>query len=123
MLAPPPKEDTLQFWGGLWGDPKYFNREASWINTIDQEYAPMEFSQLSLADFTLALKKLPNWKSPDPDLISGFWLKKFYSLHGSFLYRFNEMLLGSSPIPQSLVTGRTVLIVKDHLKGNIPSNY
>jgi len=33
------------------------------------------------------------------------------------------MLLGSSPIPQSLVTGRTVLIVKDHLKGNIPSNY
>jgi len=33
------------------------------------------------------------------------------------------VLLGSSSIDQSLVTGRTVLIVKDPLKGSIPSNH
>ena len=33
--APPPKEDTLQFWGELWSVPKYFNKEASCLNTFD----------------------------------------------------------------------------------------
>ena len=34
---------------------------------------------------TGGLKKIvggmPNWKSPGPDLVQGFWLKNFSSLH------------------------------------------
>ena len=29
------------------------------------------------------LGRMPNGKSPGPDLVQGFWLKKFNSLHGS----------------------------------------
>ena len=25
--------------------------------------------------------RMPNWKSPSPDLVQGFWLKNFISLH------------------------------------------
>ena len=27
------------------------------------------------------LGRMPNWKSPGPDLVQGFWLKIFSSLH------------------------------------------
>ena len=27
------------------------------------------------------LGRMPNWKSPGPDLVQGFWLKNFSSLH------------------------------------------
>ena len=83
----------------------------------------MVFSHLDCDTFNRALKRIPNWKSPGPDFIHGFWLKKFNALHSAFLYYFNEVLSGTSSIDQSLVTGKTVLIVKDHSKGNIPSNY
>ena len=122
-LTPPPKEETLQFWSNLWSAPKYFNKKASWQDTMNQEFVPMAFSQLQHDDFIRALKRIPNWKSPGPDFICGFWIKKFYSLHGAFLYHFNQLLSGSSQIDPSLVVGRTVLIVKNPSKGNVPSNY
>ena len=27
------------------------------------------------------LGRMPNWKSPGPDLVQGFWLKSFSNLH------------------------------------------
>jgi len=67
--------------------------------------------------FSRALKRIRNWKSPGPDFIHGFWLKRFHALHNTTLMKCCWDHL------QSLVTGRTVLIVKDPLKGSIPSNY
>jgi len=118
-LAPPPKEDTLQFWSKLWSAPEFFNKQAS----VLIKAMPQWYSHLDCDIFNRALKRIPNWKSPGPDFIHGFWLKKFNALHSAFLYYFNEVLSGTSSIDQSLVTGKTVLIVKDHSKGNIPSNY
>ena len=122
-LAPPPFEETLKFWKNLWITPRSFNKNASWKEIVNRDYSPMAFSKLEREDFIRALKRIPNWKSPGLDFIYGYWLKKFHSLHGMFLYHFNELLSGSSPLDPSLVAGRTVLIVKNPSKGNVPTNY
>ena len=35
---------------------------------------------------------MPNWKSPDPDLVQGFWLKNFSSLHKRVRLQLKECL-------------------------------
>jgi len=84
----------------------------------------VSFSQLSFDDLNSELKRFPNRKSPGPDLlIYGIWLKKFTSLHSALLVNFNEILSEASTLDPKLATGRTVLIIKDLKRGNIPTNY
>ena len=102
--------------------PVHFNKTASWLSSVGRG-ANMSFSQLSFDDLNSALKRFPNWKSPGPDLIHGVWLKKFTSLYSALLVNFNEILSGPSTLHPKLATGRTVLIIKDSKRGNIPTNY
>ena len=83
----------------------------------------MSFTCLQFDDLFHVLKKIPNWKSPGFDLLHGFWLKQLSSLRGFLLYYFNAMLSGTTELDPGLVIGQTVLVIKDPVKGNIPSNY
>ena len=65
---------------------------------------------------------MPNWKSPGPDLVQGFWLKNFSSLHERISLQLKECL-DSGFVPSWLTTGRTSLLQKDNSKGNLASNY
>ena len=65
---------------------------------------------------------MPNWKSPGPDLIQGFWLKNFSSLHEKVRLQLKECL-DSGFVPSWLTRGRTSLLQKDKSKGNVASNY
>ena len=38
------------------------------------------------------LGRVPNWKSPGPDLVQGFWLKTFRSLHERVRLQLKECL-------------------------------
>jgi len=74
-------------------------------------------------EFVAAVKRIPNWKSPGIDLIHGYWLKNFTSVHRYLFYYFNQLIcLEVSPYP-TLLAGRTSLLIKDKTKGLIPSNY
>ena len=68
------------------------------------------------------LGRMPNWKSPGPDLVQGFWLKNFSSLHGRVRAQLKECL-DSGFVPSWLTEGRTSLLQKDKSEGNIASNY
>ena len=65
---------------------------------------------------------MPNWKSPSPDLVQGFWLKSFSSLHERVRLQLKECL-DSGFVPSWLTRGRTSLLQKDKSKGNVASNY
>ena len=65
---------------------------------------------------------MPNWKSPGPDLVQGFWLKNFSSLHEKVRLQLKESL-DSGFVPSWLTRGRTLLLQKDESKGNAASNY
>ena len=65
---------------------------------------------------------MPNWKSPGPDLVQGFWLKNFSSLHERVRLQLKECL-DNGFVPCCLTRGRTLLLQKDKSKGNVGSNY
>ena len=65
---------------------------------------------------------MPNWNSPGPDLVQGFWLKNFSNLHGRVRSQLKQCL-DSCFVPSCLTKGRTVLLQNDKSKGNIASSY
>ena len=68
------------------------------------------------------LARMPNWKPPRPDLVQGFWLKNFSSLHERVELQLKERL-DSGFVPSWLTSGRTSLLRKDKIKDNVASNY
>ena len=68
------------------------------------------------------LGRMPNWKSPGPDLVQGFWLKNFSNLHEGVTLQLKKCL-DSGFVPSWLTSGRTSLLQKDNSKGNVASNY
>ena len=65
---------------------------------------------------------MPNWKSKGPDLLQGFWLKNFNSLHERVRLQLKECL-DSGFVPSWLTRGRISLLQKDKSKGNVAGNY
>ena len=65
---------------------------------------------------------MPNWKSPRPDLVQGFWLKNFSSLHEMVRLQIKECL-DSRFVPSWLSRGRNSLLQKVKSKGNVASTY
>ena len=68
------------------------------------------------------LGRMPNWKSPGQELVQGFWLKNFSSLHERVRLQLKECL-DSGFVPSWLTRGRTSLLKKDKSKSNVASNY
>ena len=71
------------------------------------------------------LGRMPNMKSmksPGPDLVQGFWLKNFSSLHERVRLQLKECL-DSRSVRSWSTRGRTSLLEKDKSKGNVASNY
>ena len=65
---------------------------------------------------------MPHWKSPGLDLVQGFWLKNFISLHWRVRSQLKERL-DRGFVPNWFTKGKTALLQKDKSKGNIASNY
>ena len=68
------------------------------------------------------VKRIPNRKAPGPDLVQGFWLKHFTSLHQRIAHQLQDCLLRGN-VPKWMTRSRTVLIMKDPEKGTSPGNY
>ena len=64
---------------------------------------------------------MPNWKSPGPDLVQGFWLKNFSSLHKRI--RLQLKVCSDSSFVPSWFTRRTSLLQKDKNNDNVARNY
>ena len=98
-------------------DPKWLKDLQSEVNVTKQEKADK-----TNESFKKILGRMRNWKSPGPDLVQGFWLKNFSSLHGRVRSQLKECL-DSGFVPSWLTRGRAALLQKDKSKGNIASNY
>ena len=68
------------------------------------------------------LSKVPNWKSPGPDGLQGYWLKNFTSCIDRIAQHLQECLVTYN-VPGWMTRGKTSLIMKDTEKGPIVSNF
>ena len=68
------------------------------------------------------VKKIPNWKSPRPDRVQGYRLKKLTTLHE----RIEKQMDNNSnreDIPKWMTLCNTDLCQKSPSKGNVVDNY
>ena len=57
--------------------------QSGWLQDLGSEVNVKKQEQIDITTGSLKkiLGRMPNWKSPGPDLLQGFWLKNFSSLH------------------------------------------
>lgn len=122
-ITPEESISIKAFWDNIWNTPANYNKNASWIE--EQNSTPdNKQNEIVLNENLLhgQLKQMQNWKSPGPDFIHNFWLKKLSAIHGRLL-RHLQSALDNGTTPPFLTAGRTTLLIKDRAKGPIPSNF
>ena len=79
----PVAEESKQFWGNIWSQSADHKKDAKWLQDLRSEANVKKQKKIDIT--TESLKKIlgsmPNRKSAGPDLVQGFWLKNFSSLH------------------------------------------
>ena len=117
-------EESKQFWGNICSQPADHKKDAKWLQDLQSELNVKKQEQTDIATGSLKkiLGRMPNLKSPDPDLVQAFWLKNFSSLHERVRLQLKEYLDGGF-VPSWVTRGRTSLLQKDKIKDNVASNY
>ena len=76
-------EQSKQFWGNIWSQSADHKKDAKWLQDLRSEVNVklQEKMDITTGSLKKILGRMPNWKLPGPDLVQGFWLKNFSSLH------------------------------------------
>ena len=117
-------EESKQFWQNIWNQSADHKKDAKWLQELQSEVNVKKQEQIDIITGSLKkiLGRMPNWKSPGPDLVQGFWLKNFSSLYERVRLQLKECL-DSGFVSSWLTRERTSLLQKAKSKGNVVSNY
>ena len=120
----PVAEESKQFLGNIWSQSADHKKDAKWLQDLrsDVNFKEQEKMDITTGSLKKILVRMQNWKPPGPDLVQGFWLKNFSSLHERVRLQLKECL-DSGFAPSLLTIRRTSLLQKDKSKGNLASNY
>ena len=106
-------EESKHFWGNIWSQSADHKKDVKWLQDLRNE---VNVKKQEKIDITTGLQKIlgkmPNWKSTSPDLVQGFWLKNFSSLHERVRLQLKECL-HKGFVPSWLIRGSTSLLQKD----------
>ena len=121
----PSANESQKFWSDIWDNPVTHNKDASWLKELEEDLKDIELQHNIIIDekkVSSKVRKIPNWKSPGPDGVQGYWLKNLTSLHQRIASQLNECLQ-SGDVPKWMTKGKTILCLKDVEKGNLVSNF
>ena len=115
--------EESKFWGDIWSQSVDHNRDVKWLKDLQREanVTKQEKEDIRVKEsLKKILGRMQNWKSTGPDIVQGFWLKNFRSLHGRERSQLKKCL-DSGFAPGWLTKGRTALLQKDKSKGDSAS--
>ena len=95
-------EESKQIWGNMSSKSADHKKDAEWLQDLRSEgnFKKQEKADITTGSLKKIFGRMPNWKSPDPDLVQGFWLKSFSSLHERVRLQLKECLdSGFVPVP------------------------
>ena len=120
----PVAEESKQFWGNIWSQSADHKKEAKWLQDLRSGVNDKKQEKIDITTGSLKkiLGRMSNWKSPGRDLVQGFLLKNFSSLHEMVRFQLKECL-DPGFVPSWLTRRRTLLLQKVKSKGNVASNY
>ena len=97
----------------IWSQSVDHKKDAKWLQCRRSEVNVKKQERIDITTGSLkkVLGRMPNWKSPGPDLVQGFWLKSFSSLHERVRLQLKECF-DSGFAPSWLTRGRTSLLHK-----------
>ena len=116
-------EESKQFWRNIWSESADHKKDAKWLQDLRSEVNVKKQEKINTTEsLKKILGRMPNWKSPGPDLVQGFWLKNFSSLHERVRLQLKECS-DSGFVPSRLTRRRTSLLQKNKIKDNRESSY
>ena len=89
----PDAADSQKFWSDVWDNPVTPNEDAEWLKELEEDLRDIDLQQNIVIDELKVfskVRKIPNWKSPGPDGVQGYWLKNLTSLHQRIASQLNE---------------------------------
>ncbi|XP_044760833.1 uncharacterized protein LOC123318279 [Coccinella septempunctata] len=92
-----------RFWEEIWSKEVRHGADSPWIYEEERRMADineMPNPQMTPADLSRVLSRLPNWKAPGRDKVRNFWIKKFSSTHPYISEEFNNILRQPSRCPK-----------------------
>ena len=107
------------FWRDIWCESKEYHKDAEWLKDVKKELEQDEDQDkidITKDKMMRVMRKMPNWKTPGPDNVQGYWLENLTPLHDRLVVYLQECL-DSGVVSGWLTKGRDVLIQKDKAKG------
>ena len=65
----------MEFWKDIWSKPTQHKENAEWLHDLKEEIdiERQNYVVITSEKVEKVVNKMPNWKSPGPDLVQGFW--------------------------------------------------
>jgi len=121
----PDKQKSKAFWQNIWGQPTKHNTYAEWLHKVSIKLEHIEKQEnlsITVADVKKMIRKMPNWKSPGPDEVQGYWIKHLTKLH-MLIADHLQKCLDNGDFLEWMTSGKTALIMKNPVKGKQPGKY
>ena len=108
-------EESTRFWSKIWGPEKSHNKNAEWLKELrlERNEKKQHNIQITTEKVTQQTRKVPNWKSPVPDGVKGYWLKNVSALRERIATQMDDMINNGMDIPKLKTTGKIILCQKD----------
>ncbi|XP_037303411.1 uncharacterized protein LOC119193790 [Manduca sexta] len=114
----PSKDSIEQYWTDILSNPKQYNKDARWIEEIDdlsQRVETTETDEITVDEVKLAIRKLHNWKTPGIDKLQNYYLKYFSNSHKYLATIFTKIVQGKQNLEEWFTTGN---ILHNHCSNN-----
>lgn len=120
----PNREELEGLWKKMLEEDVEHNPEAQWIDRNDMRSTTEEMNWLNITsdEVKSSFNKSLVWKTPGPDGIPNYWLKKLTSIHKHLANCYNELMQNPEQTPFWLANGQTTLIPKNEHTDD-PKNY
>ena len=66
-------EQSEHLWGNIWSQSADHKKDANWLQDLQSEVnvKKQENIDITTGSLTKIISRMPNWKSPGPDLVQG----------------------------------------------------
>ena len=113
------------FWHDIWNQGVTPRENTDWLRKVENELGELTVQDdihIGIEKVRKQIRKMPNWKSPGPDGVQGYWIKNLRNMHNSIALQLDRCLQENN-LPKWMVSGKPLLCIKEIQKGNLVSNF
>ena len=121
----PDAKESRRFWSHICDQTVTHRENTDWLRGAGNELGELTVQDdihIEIKSGKEADKKMPNWKSPGPDGVHGYRIKNLSNLHNSIALQLDRYLPKNN-LPKRMVTGKTLLCVKEIQNGSLVPNF